>query len=154
VAGDDVVECNATWGTWMCRRKAAAEGMAPGPLLFPGRLAEGDVETCRRLAGACRGNDRKGRHHGRMRNGAAEGRMSTAGLPQARLDRMHGLVACYVDGVVPGLVALVRRCRAVQLDATGILATRASHRFTPDVGEQQIVLLITTDVPLLPQHPN
>jgi CubicO group peptidase (beta-lactamase class C family) len=49
--------------------------------------------------------------------------MSTAGLSRARLDRMHNVMAGYVErGEVPGLVTLVSRRGEVQVDAIGTQA--------------------------------
>src|SRR5260221_600154 len=49
--------------------------------------------------------------------------MSTGGLSQARLGRMHDVMAGYVArGEVPGLVTLVSRRGEVHVDAMGTLA--------------------------------
>lgn len=47
--------------------------------------------------------------------------MSNGGLSKARLDRMHDVMAGYVErGEVPGLVTLVSRCGETHVDAIGI----------------------------------
>jgi CubicO group peptidase (beta-lactamase class C family) len=49
--------------------------------------------------------------------------MSSGGLSQARLDRMHRVLAGYVErGVVPGVVTLVSRRGETHVDAIGTLA--------------------------------
>ena len=49
--------------------------------------------------------------------------MSASALSKARLDRMHDILAGYIDrGQIPGLVALVSRRGEVHLDALGTLA--------------------------------
>ncbi len=49
--------------------------------------------------------------------------MSTGGLSTARLDRMHGVMAGYVErSIVPGLVTLVSRRGAVHVDTIGMKA--------------------------------
>jgi hypothetical protein len=49
--------------------------------------------------------------------------MSTGGLSKARLDRMHDIMAGYVErGEVPGVVTLVSRRGEVQVDAIGMRA--------------------------------
>src|SRR6476469_2482116 len=46
--------------------------------------------------------------------------MSNGGLSKARLDRMHDVMAGYVErGEVPGLVTLVSRCGETYVDAIG-----------------------------------
>jgi CubicO group peptidase (beta-lactamase class C family) len=46
--------------------------------------------------------------------------MSNGGLSKARLDRMHDVMAGYVDrGEVPGLITLVSRCGETHVDAIG-----------------------------------
>src|SRR5947199_6498162 len=53
--------------------------------------------------------------------------MSTGGLSPARLDRMHAVMAAYVErGAVPGLVTLVSRRGEVHVDAIGTLAAGGS----------------------------
>jgi CubicO group peptidase (beta-lactamase class C family) len=49
--------------------------------------------------------------------------MSTGGLSKARLDRMHDVMAGYVErGTVPGVVTLVSRREEVHVDAVGMKA--------------------------------
>ena len=49
--------------------------------------------------------------------------MSTRGMSKTRLDRMHGVMAGYVErGEIPGLVALVSRRGEVHVDALGVQA--------------------------------
>src|SRR5437667_6536483 len=49
--------------------------------------------------------------------------MSTGGLSNARLGRMHEVMAGYVErGEVPGLVTLVSRRGEVHVDAVGMMA--------------------------------
>ena len=49
--------------------------------------------------------------------------MGTGGLSKARLDRMHDVMAGYVDrGEVPGLVTLVSRRGETHVDAIGVTA--------------------------------
>jgi CubicO group peptidase (beta-lactamase class C family) len=53
--------------------------------------------------------------------------MSTGGLSKARLGRMHGVMAGYVErGEVPGLVTLVSRRGEVHVDAIGMKAVEDS----------------------------
>jgi CubicO group peptidase (beta-lactamase class C family) len=47
--------------------------------------------------------------------------MSNGGLSKARLDRMHDVIAGYVErGEIPGLVTLVSRCGETHVDAIGM----------------------------------
>jgi CubicO group peptidase (beta-lactamase class C family) len=56
-------------------------------------------------------------------NLAAEGRISTAGFSQARLDRMHTAMRRHVDsGHTPGLVTLVQRRGREHVDVIGTMA--------------------------------
>ncbi len=59
--------------------------------------------------------------------------MSTAGLSEARLDRMHNVMAGYVErGEVPGLVTLVSRRGEAHVDATGMKAVGGSDPMRRD----------------------
>jgi hypothetical protein len=49
--------------------------------------------------------------------------MSTGGLSKARLDRMHEIMAGYVErGDVPGIVTLICRRGELHVDAIGMKA--------------------------------
>src|SRR5438128_8751992 len=59
--------------------------------------------------------------------------MSTAGLSRARLARMQGVMAGYVErGEVPGLVTLVSRRGEVHVDAIGTKAAGGSDQIRRD----------------------
>ncbi len=56
--------------------------------------------------------------------------MSTGGLSQARLSRMHDVMAGYVErGDVPGFVTLVSRRDEVHIDEIGTQAFGLSARY-------------------------
>jgi len=59
--------------------------------------------------------------------------MGVSGLSKARLERMHDVMAGYVDrGQVPGLVALVSRAGELRVDALGSLAVGGQSRVQRD----------------------
>ena len=59
--------------------------------------------------------------------------MGASGLSKARLERMHDVMAGYVDrGQVPGLVALVSRAGELRVDALGSLAVGGQSRVQRD----------------------
>ena len=59
--------------------------------------------------------------------------MSRGGLSKARLDRMHDVMAGYVErGDVPGIVTLVSRRGEVHLDAIGTKAVGGSDPIRRD----------------------
>ena len=59
--------------------------------------------------------------------------MSTGGLSQARLGRMHDVMAGYVErGELPGLVTLVSRRGEVHVDAIGMKAVGGSDPMRSD----------------------
>jgi CubicO group peptidase (beta-lactamase class C family) len=59
--------------------------------------------------------------------------MGISGLSKARLERMHDVMAGYVDrGQVPGLVALVSRAGELRVDALGSLAVGGQSRVQRD----------------------
>jgi CubicO group peptidase (beta-lactamase class C family) len=59
--------------------------------------------------------------------------MSTGGLSEARLGRMHDVMAGYVErGDVPGLVTLVSRRGEVHVDAIGLKAVGGSDPIRRD----------------------
>ncbi|HCI78487.1 MAG TPA: serine hydrolase [Ktedonobacter sp.] len=59
--------------------------------------------------------------------------MSTAGLSNARLNRMHDVMSSYVErGEVPGLVSLVSRRGEVHVDAIGMKAINGSEPMRRD----------------------
>jgi len=59
--------------------------------------------------------------------------MSASALSKARLDRMHDILAGYIDrGQIPGLVALVSRRGEVHLDALGTLTAGGKSPMQPD----------------------
>src|SRR5207244_2323265 len=64
---------------------------------------------------------------------AAGDPMSRGGLSKARLDRMHDVMAGYVErGDVPGIVTLVSRRGEVHLDAIGTKAVGGSDPIRRD----------------------
>jgi CubicO group peptidase (beta-lactamase class C family) len=64
---------------------------------------------------------------------AEEQAMSTGGLSQARLGRMHDVMGGHVErGEVPGLVSLVSRQGEVHVDAIGVKAVGSSDPVRPD----------------------
>ncbi len=59
--------------------------------------------------------------------------MSTGGLSKVRLDRMHDVMAGYVErGEIPGLVTLVSRHGEVHVDAIGKKASGSSEPMRRD----------------------
>src|SRR6516164_3286845 len=59
--------------------------------------------------------------------------MRTSGLSKTRLERMHDVMAGYIDrGQVPGLVALVSRAGELHFDALGSLAVGGQSRVQRD----------------------
>ncbi|HKB48453.1 MAG TPA: serine hydrolase domain-containing protein, partial [Ktedonobacterales bacterium] len=59
--------------------------------------------------------------------------MSRGGLSEARLGRMHDVMAGYVErGEVPGVVTLVSRRGETQVDAIGTLAAGGSDPIRRD----------------------
>src|SRR5437660_1142497 len=59
--------------------------------------------------------------------------MSDGGWSEARLGRMHGVMAGYVEhGTVPGLVTLVSRRGETRVDAIGTMAQGGSGPMTGD----------------------
>jgi CubicO group peptidase (beta-lactamase class C family) len=68
-----------------------------------------------------------------MEKGRRERAMSTGGLSEARLGRMHDVMAGYVErGDVPGLVTLVSRRGEVHVDAIGLKAVGGSDPMRRD----------------------